>query len=135
MVRGMRHVFGGAALIAGILLQATIAFAQVPPWAQQQRRYYAPPQHRAAPQRAPAQQQVRQPERQAQPQAQQRPKPELPPQNTPERQACLRQDTPAVAMIAACSVVIDAGRDKGVALATIYHHRGDAYREKNDLDN
>ncbi len=39
MVRGMRHVIGGAALVAGILLQATQSFAQMPPWAQQQRRY------------------------------------------------------------------------------------------------
>ena len=42
MNRGMRHVIGGAALAAGILLQAAPAFAQVPPWAQQRQRRVTP---------------------------------------------------------------------------------------------
>ena len=46
MIRGMRLVIGGAALAAGILLQAEPAFAQVPPWAQQQRRYVLPQHQR-----------------------------------------------------------------------------------------
>ena len=37
MIRGMRHVISGATLVAGLLLQAAPAFAQVPPWAQQDR--------------------------------------------------------------------------------------------------
>ena len=42
MNRGMRHVISGAALAAGILLQAAPAFAQAPPWAQQDQRRSAP---------------------------------------------------------------------------------------------
>ena len=35
MIRGFRHVISGATLVAGLLLlQATPALSQVPPWAQ-----------------------------------------------------------------------------------------------------
>src|SRR5438132_6392547 len=73
MIRGMRQVISGATLVAGLLLQTAPAFAQAPPWAQQDRRRLIPaPQHavRPAPQNAP-QQQIRQPQapqQQAQPQ-------------------------------------------------------------------
>jgi len=40
------------------------------------------------------------------------------------------QDTPQAALIAACTVAIEAGKDRSSALATMYFHRGDAYREK-----
>ena len=73
----------------------------------------------------------------AQQQAQPQPpkaKPE-PIQNVAERAACLNKDTPQAALIAACTVVIEAGKDKPAALATMYFNRGDAYREKGDLDN
>ncbi len=38
-------------------------------------------------------------------------------------------------LIAACSVIIDANRDKPNVMATAYYHRGDAYREKGDHEN
>src|SRR6185503_20219510 len=113
MNRGMRHVIGSAALAAGILLCAAPAFAQLPPWAQDRRR----PQPQQPPQQQP-----------------QRTKPE-PVQNVAERAACLNKDTPQAALIAACTVVIEAGKDRPTALATMYFNRGDAYREKGDLDN
>src|SRR6185369_10933182 len=137
MVRGVRQVISEVTLVAGLLLQATPAFAQAPPWAQQERRRMIPaPQHavRSAPQNAP-QQQIRQPQAQPQ-QAQPQPpkaKPE-PIQNVAERAACLNKDIPQAALIAACTVVIEAGKDKPPALATMYFNRGDAYREKGDLD-
>src|SRR6185295_14918540 len=39
------------------------------------------------------------------------------------------------ALIAACTVVIEAGKDRPTAMATMYFNRGEAYREKGDLDN
>ena len=134
MKTGMRHVMSGVALAAVYLLQATPAFAQLP-WAQQQqqRRYY-PPQR---PQAAPPQQHrgpVAQPQPQQQQQQQAKPKPEPIPQNTQERAACLNKDTPAAALIAACTVIIEANRDKPSVMATAYFHRGDALREKGDHD-
>src|SRR5947207_13470092 len=141
MITGMRHVISGATLVAGLLLQAAPAFAQAPPWAQQERRRMIPtPQHavRPAPQSAP-QQQTRQPQapqlqqQQVQPQPP-KPKPESL-QNVAERAACLNKETPPVALIEACTVVIEAGKDKPSTLATMYFHRGDAYREKGNLDN
>ncbi|HEV7820237.1 MAG TPA: tetratricopeptide repeat protein, partial [Burkholderiales bacterium] len=95
------------------------------------------PQHavRPAPQNAP-QQQTRQPQapqQQAAPQPS-KTKPE-PIQNVTERATCLNKDTPQAALIAACTVVIDASKDKPPVLGTIYFNRGDAYREKGDLDN
>ena len=136
MDRAMRLVIGTTALVAGILLQAASAFAQQPPWAQQQRRIYAPQQQRAirpAPQLAP---QARQPQaqQQQQQQQQQKPRPEPAPQNTQERLACLNKDTPPAALISACTVVIEAGRDKPAALASMHFNRGEAYREKGELD-
>jgi tetratricopeptide (TPR) repeat protein len=122
MYKGMRHVFGGAALVAGILLQSIPAFAQLQPWAQQDRRRAAPPQH----------QQVRPPQQQ-QAQPQQKPRPE-PVQNVQERAACLNKDTPQAALIEACTVVIEAGKDRPAAMATMYFNRGEAYREKGNLD-
>ena len=138
MVRGVRQVISEVTLVAGLLLQATPAFAQAPPWAQQERRRMIPaPQHavRPVPQNVP-QQQIRQPQAQPQ-QAQPQPpkaKPE-PVQNVAERAACLNKDIPQAALIAACTVVIEAGKDRPTALATMYFNRGDAYREKGDLDN
>src|SRR5436190_14632486 len=138
MIRGMRQVISGATLVAGLLLQAAPAFSQVPPWAQQERRRMVPaPQHavRPVPQNAPLQQ-IRQPpapQQQAQPQPS-RSKPE-PVQNVAERAACLNKDTPQAALIEACTVVIEAGKDKPPALAIMYFNRGDAYREKGNLDN
>jgi tetratricopeptide (TPR) repeat protein len=129
----MRQVISAATLIAGLLLQAAPAFAQVPPWAQQERRrMILAPQHavRPAPQHAP-QQQIRQQQVQPQPP---KAKPE-PIQNVAERAACLNKDTPHAALIAARTVVIEAGKDKSSTLATMYFNRGDAYREKGDLDN
>jgi len=140
MNRGMRHVIGSAALAAGILLCAAPAFAQLPPWAQDRRRPQPqqPPQqqhqqHRAVRPAPPAhqQQQVRQPQPQQQPQ---RTKPE-PVQNVAERAACLNKDTPQAALIEACRVVIEAGKDRPATMATMYFNRGEAYREKGDLDN
>jgi len=129
MISGIRHVISGATLVAGLLLQAAPAFAQAPPWAQQDRRRMI-----SAPPHAP-QQQMRQPQapqQQAQPQPP-KPKPE-PVQNVAERAACLNKETSQAALIAACTVVIEAGKDKAPALATMYFNRGDAYREKGDFD-
>jgi len=100
MISGMRHVIGGAALAAGILLQAAPAFAQAPPWAQQQRRY-APQPHQRAPQAAPAHQ-TRPP--QAPQAAQPKAKPE-PVVNVAERASCLNTGTPQAALIEACTVL------------------------------
>ena len=131
MNTGMRHVMGGVALAAVYLLQATPAFAQLPSWLQQQpqqRRYYPPQRPQAAPSqqhRGPATQQQQQ---------QAKPKPEPVPQNTQERAACLNKDTPQAALIAACTVIIDANRDKPSVMATAYFHRSDALREKGDQD-
>lgn len=44
MNKGIRLVIGTTALAAGILLQAESVFAQLPPWAQQDRRNYRPQQ-------------------------------------------------------------------------------------------
>ncbi len=124
MKSGMRLVIGGATLAAVYLLQATPAFTQAPPWAQQQqqRRYYPPQRQQAAPQaqqqRGPAAQQQT-PQQQA-PQQQAKPKPEPVPQNTQERAACLNKETPTAALIAACTVIIEAGRDKPSVMATAY---------------
>ncbi len=138
MIRGMRQVISAATLIAGLLLQAAPAFAQVPPWAQQERRRMILAQQHAvrpAPQHAP-QQQIRQPQSQQQQVQPQPPKAKPEPiQNVAERAACLNKDTPHAALIAACTVVIEAGKDKPSTLATVYFNRGDAYREKGDLDN
>src|SRR6185436_3985220 len=107
-----------------LLLQATPALSQVPPWAQQDRRRMIPaPQHavRPAPQNAP-QQQTRQPQAQQQQQAAPQPsrtKPE-PIQNVAERAACLNKDTPQAALIEACRVVIEAGKDRPATMATMY---------------
>jgi len=95
------------------------------------------PQHaaRPVPQNVP-QQQIRQPQAQPQ-QAQPQPpkaKPE-PVQNVAERAACLNKDIPQAALIAACTVVIEAGKDRPATMATMYFNRGEAYREKGDLDN
>jgi tetratricopeptide (TPR) repeat protein len=142
MSTGLRHVIGGAALAAVMLLQAAPAFAQAPPWAQQQRRPGPPQHYQRAPQPGPVpQSQIRQPQaapqqqpqQQAQPQPQQKTKPE-PIQNVQERAACLNKDTPSKALIEACTVVIDAGKDKPATVATMYFNRGEAYREKGDLD-
>ena len=130
MDMGMRLVIGGAALVAGILLQAAPAFAQAPPWADQRR--HAPQQRAVRPAQPAPQQQTRQP--QAQPQPQQKPRQE-PAQNVQERAACLNKETPSAALIAACTVAIEAGKDKPGAVATMYLNRGEAYREKGDLDN
>ena len=59
MIRGIRHVISGATLVAGLLLQATPALSQVPPWAQDRRRMIQAPQHAVRP--APQQQMMRQP--------------------------------------------------------------------------
>src|SRR5262249_5996660 len=139
MNRGMRHVIGSAALAAVYLLSAAPVFAQLPPWAQQdrqqERRYYGPPpqrqnqqqpehaqpqrgpepRHQAQPQRAPEPRPQQQQARPVQPapveqQVQQKPKPEPVPQNNAERAACLNKETPQAQLIAACSVIIDSGR-------------------------
>jgi tetratricopeptide (TPR) repeat protein len=144
MNTGMRHVIGGAALVAGILLQAAPAFAQAPPWARQdQRRYYAPPprgMHPAQqrpqmhPQQAqPQQARPQQPQQQAQPQPKP-PRPE-PIQNVQERATCLNKETPQTVLIAACTVVLDADKEKPALRAALLFNRGEAYREKGDLDN
>src|SRR5581483_7213349 len=132
----MRHVVSGAALVAGILLQTAPALAQLPrlPWADHtQRRALRPqqPTHIQPLQRQrdePRQQELQQRAR-AQAQA-----PE-PPQNVSERAACLNKETQQAAQIAACTVVIDAARDRPGTMAAFYLNRGDAYREKGDLDN
>src|SRR4051812_7670431 len=106
MIRGIRDGNSGAPLVAGPLLQAGPAFARAPPWARQERRRMIP-----APQHAP-QQQIRQPQapqQQAQPQPQ-KPKSESV-QNVAERAACLNKDTPQAALIAACTIVIEAGKE------------------------
>ena len=142
MKTGMRHVMGGVALAAVYLLQATPAFAQLPRGLSNSssagtirrsvRRLHlrsSSAVRRGAPaQPQPQQQQA--PQQQAQP----KPKPEPVPQNTQERAACLNKDTPAAALIAACTVIIDANRDKPSVMATAYFHRGDALREKGDHD-
>src|SRR5471030_2590688 len=107
MIRGMRQVISVATLVAGLLLQAAPAFAQAPPWAQQDRRRMI-----QAPQHAPQQQihQPQAPQQQVQPQPpKSRPEPV---QNVAERAACLNKDTPQAALIAACTAVIEAGKDK-----------------------
>ena len=73
------------------------------------------------------------------PTASRRPAPCVPPaaaaaMNSSERAACLNKDTPQGALIAACTAVIEAGREKPATMATIYVNRGDAYREKGELD-
>src|SRR5262249_38182516 len=67
-------------------------------------------------------------------QAQQKSRPEPVPQNTQERAACLNKETPQAALIAACSVIIDANRDKPNVMAAAYFNRGDAYRDKGEHD-
>src|SRR4051794_28114716 len=117
MDRGMRLVIGGAAPVAGTLLQAAPAFLPAPPLAGRRR---PAPQRRAvrpAPQPAP-QQQTRPPQaQQAQPQQKQRPEPF---QNVQERAACLNKETQPATLIAACTVLIEAGKDKPAAVATMY---------------
>ena len=81
MNKGIRLVIGTTALAAGILLQAESVFAQLPPWAQQDRRNYRPQQQQRQPQ-AQQQQQQQRPQQQQQPKA----KPE-PIQNVQERAA------------------------------------------------
>src|SRR3954470_13870273 len=122
MIRGMRQLISGATLVASFLLQPTPAFSQAPPWAQQERRRLIPaPQHavRPVPQSAPQQQtrQPQSPQQQAQPQPA-RSRPEAV-QNVAERAACLNKDTPSAALIAACTAVIEAGKDKSSTLATM----------------
>src|SRR3954454_2221850 len=164
MIRGMRHVFSSTALTAVVLLSAAPAFAQLPPWAQQQRRLNGEPQQR--PQQHPQQQPQRAPQppqhqaRPAQPapqpqarpiqqpsaveaatsapqQVQQKPKPEpvaVAP-NTQDRTACLNKETPQAALIAACTAIIEAARGGASVLAPAYFNRGDAYRAKGEIDN
>ena len=52
-----------------------------------------------------------------------------------ERAACLNKETPQAALIAACTVVIDADKDRPAQRAAFLFNRGEAYREKGDLDN
>ena len=142
MIRGMRHVISGAALVAGILLQAAPAFAQAPPWAQQQRRPSPAPQHAAARAAASACS-SRSSAASAAPAAQQQP------QAQPHRS---RSPSPIQNVAGARGMPEQghaAGRaDRGLhrgdrrrqatsrpTMATMYFNRGEAYREKGDLDN
>src|SRR3954451_9660401 len=104
MIRGMRQLISGATLVASFLLQATPAFSQAPPWAQQERRRLIPePQHavRPAPQSAPKQvtRHPHAPQQQAQPQPPMS-KPECA-QNVAQRAAGLKKDTRGGALITA----------------------------------
>ena len=50
------------------------------------------------------------------------------------RDACLNKETPSAQLIAACTELIEGGREKGATLATAHANRAEAYRETGELD-
>ena len=131
MKSGMKHVINRATLAGAFALVSSSAFAQ---FYQQDRRQYGAPQYRQqvrpAPQRqaAPPQRAVPAQAPQARAQATR-----VEPFVMPKGPCFSKEGTPE-AIVAACSAVIEAAKDKPQAMSVAHGNRGEVYREKGELD-